>query len=395
MSFRAAGILVLFSTWLACSDRDPRRLGAEESAPLAELSLASFNAAIGVGLAPYAPQRLDAIVRDLPGVGADVLCLQELWQPEDLERVTQALAAEYPYSHRSVRAAGGASGPACSEAEATSLLGCLTDHCANVERAGLPLCAIANCAPTFTQVATSCQQCVVANQAAEDVNHLVQICSASDGEAAAYEDQTGLLLLSRWPLVASDFLKLESSLGDRGVLKARVERGADGSLDVYCTHLAASLAEVPYTGPYGSWQGERVEQIERLLGWVEETRSRAGGAALLGDMNCGPATSQAMSASPDAYARFVAAGFEDPYAELDGRCTFCTNNPLNGSVSDPDEGALIDHILLSGLSGAALRAAGRVLDELIEIDVAGSPVQTAHSDHYGIRVTLASDRPAP
>jgi endonuclease/exonuclease/phosphatase family metal-dependent hydrolase len=397
--FRALGVSAISSTLFACSDRDVRLLGSAEAspvgAPLAALSLASFNAAIGVGLAPYAAQRLDAIERDLPSLGADVLCLQELWQPEDIERVTQTLAAEYPYTHRSVRALGGASGPACTDAEGASLLGCLSEHCAEVERAGLPLCAIANCAQAFTQVATSCQQCVVANQAADDVDNLVQICSAGDGEAAAYEDQTGLVLLSKWPLSATDFLKLESALGDRGVLKARVDAGPGGTADVYCTHLAASLSEVPYTGPYGSWQGERVQQIERFLAWVDQTRAPGGSAVLLGDMNCGPETSRAMAASPDAYARFVRAGFQDPYAELDGRCTFCINNPLNGSVSDPDAGALIDHIVFSGLASGAAPSASRILDELIEIDAGGRSIQTAHSDHYGVQVTVASERSSP
>jgi len=355
----------------------------------AALSLASFNTAIGVGLAPYAPQRLDAIERDLPGLAADVICLQELWQPEDLERITGALAGQYPYSHRSVQVAGGGAAAACTPAEATSLLDCLSEHCAAVEKAGLPLCAIANCAAVFTMVSTSCQQCVVANQGADDVNNLVQVCSAGDGAAASYEDQTGLLLLSKRPLGELDFLRLESTLGDRGVLRARVDRGAAGSLDVYCTHLAASLNQVPYTGPYGSWQGERLQQIDRFLSWVDETRAPSGAAVLLGDMNCGPETPLAMSASPDAYARFVTAGFADPYVESDGRCTFCGDNPLNSSVADPDEGALIDHITFSGLASEALPAATRILDQLIEIDEDGTSIETAHSDHYGVQVSLS------
>jgi endonuclease/exonuclease/phosphatase family metal-dependent hydrolase len=400
LSFRA-GVCALCLPLLGCSGRDVVLIageapaaGAEPSAssavqgPRAPLSLASFNAAIGVGLAPYAPERLEAIERDLPDLGADVICLQELWQPEDIERITAALAGEFPYNHRSVQAAGGGAGAACSNAEASALLDCLSEHCTAVEKAGLPLCAIANCAAVFTEVGTSCQQCVVANQGADDVNHLLQICSAGDGAAASYQDQTGLLLLSRLPLTEPDFLRLESSLGDRGVLRARLEQGVAGPLDVYCTHLAASLNQVPYTGAYGSWQGERVQQIERFLAWVDETRAPAGTAVLLGDMNCGPETSRAHSASPDAYARFVTAGFEDPYVVSDGRCTFCTNNPLNGSASDPDEGALIDHILFSGLGSDAARTGTRILDQLIEIDVGGTPIQTAHSDHYGIQVTV-------
>ena len=380
--------LALALALCACSGDDSTETGASNS-----LSLVTLNNAIGVGLAPYAPERLEAILRDLPGLGADVLCLQELWQPDDMDRLTLALAGDYPYTQRAVQISGGGAGAACTNAEADSLLACLNEHCAGVEKAGLPLCAIASCADAFSAVSMSCQQCVIANQGADDVQHLVQICSAADGEAASYQDQNGLLLLSKLPLEEPDFLRLTSSLGDRGVLSARIATGVAGSVRMYCTHLAATLAEVPYTGPYGSWQGERVEQIERWLDWVGETRGSAEVAVLMGDLNCGPETALARSASPDAYARFVAAGFEDPYADEDGRCTFCSSNPLNAGAGDPDQGALIDHILFSGLASPTPRSATRVFDQPIQIEVGGSTLESAHSDHYGVQVTLTRAQP--
>ncbi|HKO92609.1 MAG TPA: endonuclease/exonuclease/phosphatase family protein, partial [Polyangiaceae bacterium] len=354
----------------------------------------TFNAAIGVGLAPYAEQRLDAIERALPALGADIICLQELWQPDDLERLASNLAGEFPYSHRSVQASGAGLPARCTDSEATLLLECLTTSCAGVENAGLPICAIANCAGAFTQTARPCQQCVVANQDAPDVTTLIDVCSSSDDSAESFEAQTGLLLLSKLPLAKTDYLALESALADRGVLGARMQSGG-GSIDVYCTHLAASLGEVPYAGAYGSWQGERRAQIDQFLPWVEETRDTGGRAVLLGDMNCGPGTSLAQAASPDAFALFSDAGFVDPYAEGDGRCTFCGDNPLNGSGNDPDEGALIDHVLLSGFADAPVVVVQRVLDGEISINDGGSDIVTAHSDHYGVQVMVSWAEPAP
>jgi endonuclease/exonuclease/phosphatase family metal-dependent hydrolase len=388
MQLGLLGGLALALALGACSGDD-----STDTRAASALSLVTLNNAIGVGLAPYAPQRLDAIISDLPGLGADVLCLQELWQPDDMDRLTLALAGDYPHSQRAVQAIGGAASAACSKAEADSLLSCLNEHCADVETAGLPLCAIASCAEAFSAVSMSCQQCVIANQAADDVQHLVQICSAADGEAASYQDQNGLLLLSKLPLLEPDFLRLTSSLGDRGVLSARIDTTIAGSMRVYCTHLAATLGEVPYTGPYGSWQGERVEQIERWLDWVGETRGSADVTVLMGDLNCGPETPLAHSASPDAYARFVAAGFEDPYAADDGRCTFCGSNPLNAAAGDPDEGALLDHVLFSGLPTPTPRSGTRIFDQPIELESLGSSIETAHSDHYGVQVTLSRAQP--
>jgi endonuclease/exonuclease/phosphatase family metal-dependent hydrolase len=265
---------------------------------------------------------------------------------------------------------------------------CLADNCADIERAGLPLCAIANCAEAFTQVSMGCQQCIASNQSATDVENLTTICSSADAGAAAYADQTGLLLLSRLPLERLSYVSFESSLGDRGLLSARLHTDFMGDVDVHCTHLAATLSEVPYTGSYGSWQGERLRQIDQMLERVGEVRAdgNAGGSAImLGDMNCGPGTSLARAASPDAFERLASAGFVAPYAELDGRCTFCENNPLNGLVTDPEEGALIDHALVSA-SGSEAFTARRVLDDTFTISVDGTATDTAHSDHYGIQV---------
>jgi len=356
------------------------------SEPITELSLVSFNAALGVGLAPYLEQRLDAIERDLPNLDADVVCLQEVWQPENIQRLATSLEEAFPYSVRSVRQTGGGSA-ACTEDEAGVLTGCLMENCAGVEREGLPLCAITNCAEAFTQVSMACQQCIAANQSATDVENLATICAADQG-AASYADQTGLAILSRVPLEELGYFAFESALGDRGLLSARVETAFAGDVDLHCTHLAATLSEVPYTGPYGSWQGERVRQVEQMLGRVADLRS-GNAAILLGDMNCGPETSLARSASPDTFSRFGEAGFVAPYAELEGRCTFCGNNPLNGLVGDPEEGALIDHVLVSD-SGIATLGAERVFDELVGIDVDGELVETARSDHYGVRVSIAA-----
>ena len=355
--------------------------------PITELTLVSFNAALGVGLAPYADQRLEAIERDLPALGADVVCLQEVWQPENIDRVTAALASSYPHSLRSVRAAAGA-GAGCTAAESALLSSCLSDNCAGVEPDGLPLCAISNCAEPFTQVSMGCQQCIAANQSAMDVGNLAALCAADDGAASAYEDQSGLVILSRYPLEDIGYQPFESSLGDRGLLSARLRTAFMGDVDLHCTHLAATLSDLPYTGPYGSWQGERLRQIEQMLTRVTETRLAAGSAILLGDMNCGPSTALAEAASPDAYLQIVQAGFADPYVEADGRCTFCENNPLNGLISDPDEGALIDHVLVSAAEVPEASSA-RVLDEVISVDAGEGPVDTAHSDHYGVLVRLS------
>jgi endonuclease/exonuclease/phosphatase family metal-dependent hydrolase len=180
------------------------------------------------------------------------------------------------------------------------------------------------------------------------------------------------------------------------VLSARIQTAFAGPVEVFCTHLAASLGSELYDGPYGSFEGERLVQIEQLLEQVTSKRAPDGGAVLLGDLNCGPETALASGASPDAFERFVATGFESPYAEADGRCTFCSNNPLNGFSEDEDEGAVIDHVLLAGFPESAPRVTARVFDEGITITAEGAPVDTARSDHYAVQVAISgADAAAP
>jgi endonuclease/exonuclease/phosphatase family metal-dependent hydrolase len=364
----------------------------EPAAPLTELSFVTFNTALAAGLSPYPEQRLAAIERDLPGLSPDIVCLQEVWEPGDIQRISQALAPELPHAHFSVRSLDGTPGVAaavCTETEAELLSNCLSESCAGVEGAGLPLCAVANCAPAFTQVSTDCQQCIASNQAATDVTDLATLCGSGAAGAMTYADQNGLLLLSRVPLSDLGYLKLDSSLGDRGVLSARVQTDFAGGVDVFCTHLAASLSQVPYTGPHGSWEGERLFQIEQLSAYVASRRQPDGSVALLGDLNCGPETTLAQAASPDAFARLSGAGFESVYAGADGRCTFCSDNPLEGQDAEDDEGAILDHVLLARFPELLTRSAARVLDDTIVINVGEDTLETARSDHYGVQVTVS------
>jgi endonuclease/exonuclease/phosphatase family metal-dependent hydrolase len=396
MSFRwcAAGLSVCAAFTTGCGGDDVA--ATPVGTATAALSLVTFNAAQLAELAQYPAQRLAATERDLPGLGADVVCLQELWDVGTLEGVADALGQTFPYSHRSVQAvngggveSGGASA-SCTQAEATLLSECLIDNCSDVQGSALALCAVQNCAADFTSVSPDCQQCIASNQSSGSLDQLTSICAA--GEGVTYTDQTGLLLLSRLPLEAEGYLAFDSALGDRGVLSARVQTEFAGSVDVFCTHLAATLSDIEYTGSFGSWEGERLAQIEQFLAYVDQRAS--GAAVLLGDMNCGPLTAEARGAGPEAFARFEAAGFEAPYADGDGRCTWCADNPLTGFAGGDDVGAILDHVLVSGFPPVTSEPE-RIFDERISIRVDGAPIETTRSDHYGVQVTLTAEPSGP
>lgn len=389
MSWRCSTAVLAAAFTIACGGNDDTALvGATTS-----LSLVTFNAAQLAELAQYPAERLAATERDLPRLGADVICLQELWDVSTLAGVADALIGAFPYSHRSVRAVGGvggAGGADCTESEATLLAECLSDNCGDLQGSALALCAVENCADEFMSVTPACQDCIASNQSSGSLDQLTSICAA--GEGATYTDQTGLLLLSRLPLADTDYLAFPSALGDRGVLSARVETEFAGSVDLFCTHLAATI-DLDYTGEYGSWEGERDEQIERLIEYTSERSS--GARAVLGDLNCGPVTDDARGAGAEAFARFGEDGFLAPYVEADGRCTWCADNPLTGfSEEGADVGAILDHVLISEFPPVA-SSPERIFDDRVRFDVDGDSVESTRSDHYGVQLTLSQESAAP
>jgi endonuclease/exonuclease/phosphatase family metal-dependent hydrolase len=374
---------------LGCSGNDEQ---AEPEPAAARVSFATFNTALGVGLAEYPAERLDRIAEDLPELGADVVCLQEVWQLEQTLALVAALEAHLPYAYYTVAALQGEQQPAtaaCDASEVALLAGCLQEYCAGLEGSEVELCVVANCVDEFVTVSSGCQDCIVANQTS-DPETILAVCGSEGADAAQYEHQNGLLLLSRYPLTSLDHLVLDSSLGDRGVLSARIETDVVPRVEVFCTHLAATLGDVPYAGSYGSWAGERTVQIEQLLAYVSETREAGSSIALLGDLNCGPETEQLPGSDPDNFARFTAAGFEAPYVDSRAdQCTWCLQNPMTGGTDAGGQGAIIDHALFFALPRRLVRQAERVFDDPVEIEVNGQAVQTYRSDHFGVQVTAS------
>jgi endonuclease/exonuclease/phosphatase family metal-dependent hydrolase len=335
----------------------------------ADVTFLTYNTALGVGLSEYLDQRAEVIAEDLPELETDVLCLQEVWQPERVEQLAEVLEEQLPYAYWSVAPwREGADGPACTEAETEALTGCLSENCSDVSESDLPACAVA-------------------------------ACGSTEG-AAAFKNQNGLVLLSRFPLEDLGYRAFDSSLGDRGVLSARVDQDLLPSLTAFCTHLAATQPGVPYTGDYQSWEGERAHQIDQLLAQVRYKRDGEHAVALMGDMNCGPETTRAVAADPAAFDKLTAAGFASSYAQDDSAaCTFCLDNPLIEARDDAQldlgsaSGAILDHVMLSGLPNDVDVSARRVLDGGIEIEADGETVETSRSDHYGVLVTVEGPKP--
>jgi len=375
---------------VGCSGSDE----SESGAPPPPISFVTFNAALGVGFSENPAERLTVIQRDLPSLGADVICLQEVWQPADIDTLVAGLAGDYPHAHYSVSEIADAVAGGCTQEEADLLGNCLADNCGALPEAEVAACAIENCADDFTTVSPECQACVAANQSA-DPTSIAEICGPDGANTPQYAEQNGLLLLSRQPLENAGFLALDSSLGDRGILFARIGSETVPSAALFCTHLAATQPEIPYTGPHDDWTGERRAQLARMLEYVEEQTTSEDARVLLGDMNCGPPTSEALAADAESFALFTNAGYEAPYLTDPGTCTWCAENPMTGDPTDIESNAVIDHVLIARVPTDLPRSAARVFDDLVDLEVGGEVTRSYRSDHFGALVALGEPAEEP
>lgn len=329
------------------------------------MTVATYNAGLALGFVPGAEDRAQPTADAVASLDADVVCVQEVWQPEHVALF------ESGWDHTLMPAAQQefGDGAACTDEELSGLLECVDENCADACTDELVDCVFDNCAFPFLGLEETCQGCVMANVGG-DIADVTDTCLVEDTHYA-YDGAFGTGILSKHPLLRTEEHVLSSTTNRRSVLHAVVD-GPRGETDVYCTHLTAIFDLIPYTGDAESWDAEQAAQVDDLRAFVDETAT--GEVILLGDFNNGP------DQHVNNY-NALSAGYTNPY---DGECTYCRDNPLN---SEDSEDRVIDHVLLRDLDADA--TATRVLDAAIDVETCGEVNTGALSDHYGVQVVLS------
>ncbi|GMV38927.1 MAG: hypothetical protein AMXMBFR64_06430 [Myxococcales bacterium] len=346
------------------------------------LRVATFNTGLAHGYVKLAAERLDAIVDAVATLDADLVCLQEVWEPGDIAAIIDGAKTAFPHEYHVITDGGtdDTEEPACSADEAAPLKECVELHCTGTN--DLAGCALGNCGAEFGATSPGCQQCMAANIGKNDVDAIFQACAEGSAKYT-FEGRNGLLVLSRVPLADTDHTVMDSYLVRRAVLHARVP-GPSGDVHAFCTHLTADLDDVPYQGEYTTWAGEQEHQVDQMAAWIS-TKASGGPTLLLGDMNAGPAIPPSIDAeSPTVYDKLLAAGFTSPYvANEPPACTWCASNDL---VDDASTSRIIDHVMITGWTPTT--SATRVMDQPVTIDVGGTPTETNLSDHFGVALHI-------
>ncbi|MEZ4319286.1 MAG: endonuclease/exonuclease/phosphatase family protein [Myxococcota bacterium] len=349
--------------------------------PVPSGTFVTYNAGLAVGFVPGANERTELVAQAIGALDADVVCLQEVWLPSQVDAVKSASSAAFPHSFFPEAQQVVEAEPACPGGELDALLSCANDTCAGSCVDELPGCVQGGCPFQFIGLQKPCLGCTMANVGGE----LDAIAAACETQTThfAYGGSFGTGLLSKHPILSTEEHVFESTTNRRSVLHAVIDLPS-GEQDVYCTHLTASFDLIPYPRDEGSWSEEQTAQVDDLRAFVDSTST--GPVIAMGDFNVGPEAEGLTAEEPANYARLVG-GFAVPYLEQDGRCTFCGDNPLVALGGDDNESELIDHILFRGFEEPTF-SVDRVLDDSVSHDTCGATVDGAYSDHYGVRVTL-------
>jgi len=378
--------LVALATVLAlgtgCSDDDANN---NNNTPT-ELTAVTFNGGLARGFVDYADDRAQHVSDAVAALDVDLVCVQEIWQPEHVDMLGTAAQTTLPNQLFLEPLPDDNPGePACpaDATEVQALETCARDNCSAALPDDLADCVLGNCFAEFSAISVECNQCIAANVGGT-IDDAFTACTESS-QAYAYGGAFGIGILTREAVTTSDSSVFASTFNRRAVLYAELETGALGTVHVFCTHLTAIFSSIPWPKPTGSWQEEQLLQITEMRDYIDEKAGVGGTVIVLGDFNTGPGGSdwvQEYETNFDA----LADGFTVPFLDSPNAvCTFCDTNPLNGGI-DHDTSVLIDHILVRNFAGTT--DAMRVLDGPLNITVDGTPVETTYSDHYGVQVAF-------
>ena len=353
--------------------------GGEDAVPTGTFT--TYNAGLAIGFVPGANERLDTVAEGIAGIDADFVCLQEVWTPAQVDAVASASGTAFPHQFFPAAQQLTQEAPACPDGELEALLTCANETCDDACIDELPGCVQGGCPFQFISLATDCLRCTMANVGGA-IEDIAAACETQTTEYA-YGGSFGTGILSKHPILSTEERVLDSTTNRRSVVHAVIDM-PHGPQDVYCTHLTASFDLIPYPRTEGSWSEEQTQQVDDLRAFVDDTST--GPVVALGDFNVGPSGDGLTAEEPANYDALVV-GYDNPYLDLDGRCTFCGDNPLVALGGDDNESELIDHALFRGFDAPTYSVA-RILDGALDHETCGASVQGAYSDHYGVSVTL-------
>ena len=373
-------LLGLAVAGLGCDDSD------EGTTPLV---LGTYNGGIARNFVDYAEERIAPMTAHLGEHSFDALCVQEFWAQPEQTALTAAFS-DMPHTFMlepMPECPADAPEAACTDEEMDPLQACLEAQCADETPETLVGCATTNCAAEVGGLSGGCLGCVSSNLGGT-IEEIRGACTGGDQACWAYGGAFGTMILSKHAIAESEARVFDSSLNRRAALYAKLTDTPMGEVHVFCTHLSAVFADIPYPGEEGTWETEQRAQIDGLRAFIDE-KAPQGQMVVMGDFNCGPELPNIEGEAAANYDALVE-GYAVRYAERDdAECTFCSTNSLvHADSADDSHSVLLDHILLRGFPDDMTISTDRFMDESFQLDLDSGPIEAHYSDHFGVETTI-------
>lgn len=389
-----------------------------------DLTVDSLNVALAGAFIPHEAQRRPAVMATLAAMPSDIVCVQEAWNQADKEAIAQAARMRFPhavyYQHNldtpeeaiesDCPVTPAATTPPCADPTTAMRLNtalmCLAQNCSTMPgsdqgQTTTTMCAAERCFAQASGLLVTggpqgqrCYGCLAPNLPTESFASIRQRCTTSLRGETAFNGQSGVMILSRYPLSDQGQFVLPGTWNRRVIIRATATLPNGARVAVYCNHLTPRFDSVtfPYTGRYGcgevtpdAWAHEQLMQARHLVRYVNSTAGSLP-AVILGDFNSSPAVPAGMVVE-EARETHDALNMAFPEAVPPGYqagCTFCPENSLNDMRTQP---VWLDHIYLRNIPVASVRSLTRTYTQpMVDVPMG---MRVHLSDHYGIRTVVS------
>jgi hypothetical protein len=386
--------------------------------------------------------RRGPIITAVRGLASDFVCMPGVYSDDDKSAIVAATLTNLPYSYwvadgfdtvvddptdQNGNTPPAPTDPACpiaAQGELSALVQCIEAACVpiapNDPNAMLPddslACIYQSCndqVQALEQNAPECWLCAYGQfQSYTSFATTEMECTTNPAAGLGWGGASGVLLLSRYPLMDVSQWVLPSTLQRASLLEASVEIQSGTNLDVYCGILETpgDGMLIPYTGPYGNgqtgadaWRQELQLQVEKVVARVQ-TQSAARGrrAVVAAQWSTGPTVQDAPDAgadqvlppnNPESFAVLSAAFPQASPPAYVPACTFCVSNTLITPPGQAPSGANANawsvYPVLSGIPVTDVLSASVTLrNEVVTIphETYGVPLSPSYAYRATVRV---------